>query len=341
MSRVKKQKNKIIVRDKIKSKNLNPKAEIIPQYYAVFGVQPYHNAGNFGSGTSVYVIDSGLNGTVNPDLKNVIVEQFGSPGSPIDHGGLTTALIAAPMNGYGVVGIAPDATVYLGDIDDRNGDIMTSAIVSALDSAMAKNVDIVNISLGGPEQDPILSNAILRAYNQGILIFVSAGNEGTSWCEYPACDTGAISVGSTNIDHVVSDFSNVNDKTVLYAPGEDFPLPNQSGGISYVSGTSFSSPFAAGLAALVLSTRRIATGNPALKISREEMISILQNPQHLNAAALTFPPKSSTSFWWIILIVIGVIIAIVVIVAIISAASRNRSPTPYPTPPRVINDSNL
>lgn len=339
----KKPKSDVIIRDKVKSKSLNPMAEIIPQYYSVFGVQQYHTTQNYGAGTSIYIIDSGFNEPGNQDLKNVIVEHFGAQGSPSEHGALTAALIAAPINGFGVVGIAPEATVYLGDVDNSNGDIFTSLIVSALESAMSKNVDIINISLGGRDPDPQVSNAILRAFNQGILIFVAAGNSGSSFCEYPACDVGAIGVGSCNIDHIVSDFSNVNPQVVLYAPGEDYPLPDPNGGgITYVSGTSFSSPFAAGLAALVLSARRSGTGNFNAKISREEMISILRNPQHLNAAALTFPPRPSlAAFWWIILVVIVVIIVIAIIVSLVIAANRNRSPTPTPPPPRVIVGQNL
>jgi len=62
----------------------------------------------------------------------------------------------------------------------------------------------------------------------------------------------------------------------VFAPGENIRLASSP---ESFSGTSFSTPFAAGLAALVLSERRL---QGLSRLSRREMIATLRNQDHLN-----------------------------------------------------------
>lgn len=222
--------------------------------YDAFGVSDYHARNVFGNNVSIYIIDTGIQ--LNQDLANVIVEDFsGTLGSTSSHGSAVAALISAPQNDYGIVGIAPEATVYLADVDDSNANIWDSYVAQALYAAYLRNVDIITISLSTAMPSPLLQNAIQLCVDAGILVFAAAGNSGRTAYEYPASFPGVISVASCSLTKTWSSFNTRNDKISVVAPGEGWKLPTQTG-LQVFSGTSFACPFAAAMAALDLSERR-------------------------------------------------------------------------------------
>jgi subtilisin family serine protease len=137
-----------------------------------------------------------------------------------------------------------------------------------------------------------LQDAVNEAYTKGILIFAAAGNCACPDYEFPAACEHAISVGSINPDTgIPSAFNTRNDSNILFAPGENVLIPqkgskdnaNGSNGpnaFMKVSGTSFSAPFVAGLAALVLSKNRQT--EPGFRMQRDSMISLLRDKDHLD-----------------------------------------------------------
>ena len=257
-----------------------PSQEYISELYPNFGVQAYHARGIYGSSVKMYIIDTGLS-KKNLDNQNVIQRSFaGAPGSSQGHGSYVASIVAAPKNNFGIVGIAPQATVYLADVDNSRGIIYTSYIVSAINDAIKLDVDIISISLGTSEYDASLEDAVTRAAAKGILVFAAAGNSNLRLYEYPAACEFAISVASVNKDRGPSVFNTRNDAVALFAPGESVTVTSPNGSTTKVSGTSFACPFAASLAALVLSTMR-ATNGPTFRIRRQAMIDILRNKDHL------------------------------------------------------------
>lgn len=359
-------------------------------YYSKFGVIGYHNIGKYGKSTingtdtpvKVFVIDTGLKytgdgNTRSPDTATLI--QITEPGATAGygggdnqpHGGFTAALIAAPVNGGngGIVGIAPDATVYLADVDNADGNLYNGTITAAIWDAINRNVDIISISLGGTYNDPDMQAAITAAVNAGILVFAAAGNDGRNMYEWPGACNGAICVGSCNANgNGISSFSTVNNKVALFAPGEDWQLPYQTDAsgteaIALEDGTSFSTPFCAGLAALILAEARETASNPTLRLSRADMITQLNQKMGTSALLAQLPTTTSlnsgsgglfditagccggtgtmslaTSSSYFI---IGVIIAILVIAGIIylsmkySKTSKIRSSPPTFRSPRI------
>jgi subtilisin family serine protease len=209
---------------------------------------------------------------------NVIKRTFvGSKGSSNQHGGNVAHILAHPkVEGSPVWGLIPYARVFLNDVDNSKGQIYTSYLVSAILDAIELNVDIISISLGTSEQDLSMDKAIQKAVDKGILVFAAAGNSGIRLYEFPGACENAIGVGSINLQKGLSVFNTRNDNISVFAPGENLKMPSGT-----VSGTSFACPFAAGLAALVLCNMREIDKNPKARVSKDTMIDILRNPDHL------------------------------------------------------------
>ena len=196
------------------------------------------------------------------------------------HGTNTSTTAAAPLNGVGVVGIAPDADILALKID-----MSFVAIEGAIDYAISQNVDVINMSLGayaenftdgwGNSQEgdssvaTYLEEVCKKAYNAGIIVVAAAGNESTYHKSYPACNSNVIGVGAIgDYDNKgnaskLAEFTNYVDPSQtgevnvdILAPGYVYTA-TQSGtknSITHIyedtQGTSFSSPIVAGAACL-------------------------------------------------------------------------------------------
>ena len=127
--------------------------------------------------------------------------------------------------------------------------------------AAREGADVINVSWGGP--DSFLGREVVRVVQDiGALIVVSAGNGGNledpgidldTSPSFPAAYDGVLVVGSTGKESdVKASFSNFGISVDVFAPGVNLnsTLPNDAYTME-ASGTSFSVPFVAGLAALV------------------------------------------------------------------------------------------
>jgi subtilisin family serine protease len=100
-------------------------------------------------------------------------------------------------------------------------------------------------------------------------------NQGVSTPYYPAACAKAIAVSATDGNDRLASFSNFGNWVTLAAPGTAILTTADGGGYTYMNGTSFSSPIAAGVAALILSV------NPALR--NDQVLEILRNTADLPA----------------------------------------------------------
>lgn len=269
-------------------------------FYTKYGVKEFHDRKIYGRSVSVYIIDEGFN-DVDPnipgiqpisDLANFEVINISDEGAgtSISHGGLVGALLGASrVNGSGIIGVCPDAKLYLADVDDVDGSIFISNVVRAIDDAILRGVDIINMSLGTSFASSTLNQAVQRAVDANILVFASAGNSGSPIYEYPAAFDGVISVASVDYKGDPSSFNTRNEKVAIFAPGERYPLPSpvSERNIVYVDGTSFSCPYAAGLTALYIHEQRSLRGDPSWRPTREEIVEEI--PKILGTQDLSYP----------------------------------------------------
>ena len=212
----------------------------------------------------VAVIDTGLDKT-HPDLQNANIRDgldavySGTCTKDYEgHGTSTTGLITAVMdNGIGIAGIAPNVGIVPISVMDNSGNMYSSYVITAIRAAADASCDVINMSLGSSTYLSEFNSAVQYAYDKGCIVVASSGNTGTNIINYPASYDHVLSVGSIDSNNVISYFSTYNNYVDVVAPGEQVytttSYEKDSAYYSYCSGTSFSSPCVAGVAALVKS----------------------------------------------------------------------------------------
>lgn len=135
----------------------------------------------------------------------------------------------------------------------EDGIITTDFVAQAVQRAVDLGARVINLSLGGPEDDPALESALGNARSQGVVLVAAAGNDRVDMVLYPARSSAVIAVGSVDNDKRKSSFSNCGPELDLVAPGRDVIVLLPDNRYGRASGTSFSSPMVAGIAALYMS----------------------------------------------------------------------------------------
>lgn len=219
--------------------------------------------GYTGRGVSVAVLDTGVMGTHSEltlageaDATGTsVVTGSGTASDKGGHGTHVAGIIAAKAdNNAGGAGIAPDATLYAVNVLSGGENAGTDwAITQGIKQAIQWDVDIINMSLGGPGYNELCQKTVTEAYNKGIAIFVSAGNDGASCINYPAHYNHIICVAATDQNNSRADFSTYGSWVDLSAPGVAIWSTYYDGSYTIMDGTSMACPVAAGEAAVILS----------------------------------------------------------------------------------------
>ncbi|MFE0329598.1 type VII secretion-associated serine protease mycosin [Streptomyces sp. NPDC058960] len=216
-----------------------------------------------GKGVTVAVIDTGVDSS-NRQLSAAVASGSksyvgGSGTQDLEgHGTRVAGIIAArPMKGTGFEGIAPNAKIlslrYTGG-ENKQGNSGTMA--SAIRDAVAKGVDIINISsdTANKKDDPTLRSAVAAAVNAGALIVAAAGNDGADGASadtFPASYPGVLAVAASDRNDERAFFSQAGDFVDVAAPGVGMVSTVPKGGQCTADGTSFAAPYVAGVAALL------------------------------------------------------------------------------------------
>jgi subtilisin family serine protease len=205
-----------------------------------------------------------------------------------NHGTHVAGIIAAPINGKGVQGVAPRATIVAVRVLDGTGSGAWNWILQGIYYAASIRADVINMSLGatfdrinaGGGNTGLFIAALNRVINfatqAGTLCVSAAGNEAVDlnsrlWSIPAQSGTGmAVSatgpVGLKDFDRLAS-YSNYGQSVIsVAAPGGDFmlyPAPTYAfdmvlspagpkNGYYFAAGTSMAAPHVSGLAALLV-----------------------------------------------------------------------------------------
>lgn len=215
-----------------------------------------------GQGVKLCLIDSGTDFN-HEDLKNNIIPgpnlitPSSLPQDDLNHGTFVTGEAVAENNGIGVVGVCPDAKAIIIKALNSSGIGSLQQIAKAIRWAVDNGADIINLSLGCPNETPEIYKAVMYAYNKNVPIFCASGNSGNLKNLYwPANYKEVLSVAAFNQDMHRANFSNVSSNLDFFAPGVDVLSTNLGGDYTLMSGTSMASPIMASIAALMLSYKR-------------------------------------------------------------------------------------
>lgn len=219
-----------------------------------------------GSGITIAILDSGVDAT-HPDLKNSVLPGYNSylgttDSSDICGHGTSVAGSAAGItnNAIGIAGVAGQAKILPIRIVHQDSTAGCYAYYSSMANGIIYAADngakIANLSFGGVTASSSVASAAQYLKNKGGLLFASAGNDNVDLAA--PLNNSMIIVSSTDSNDLKSSFSSYGDVVRLSAPGSYIYTTKRGGLYGSSSGTSFSSPVAAGVGALVMAA------NPSL-----------------------------------------------------------------------------
>jgi len=220
-----------------------------------------------GAGVSVAVIDTGIDRD-HVDLAanivggvNFVSKPAWKPANPDKwdddngHGTHCAGIIAASGNDFGVVGVAPQASLYAAKVLDRNGSGYVSHIIAALEWCVANDIDIASMSLGTDSDVLSFHEACDAAAAAGVILVAAAGNDGAH-VDFPGAYPSVIAVAATDSTDAVASWSSPGAEVDIAAPGVAVYSTWNDGGYDTKSGTSMATPHVSGTLALALAVGR-------------------------------------------------------------------------------------
>jgi subtilisin len=225
-----------------------------------------------------------------------------------EHGTHVAGIIGArPVGNSKVRGVAPGVELRSYRVFPNSGGGATNYdIMNAIDRAVLDGCHIINLSLGGGDEDEAVRAAIGKALDQGVLIVAAAGNDGRRAVSFPAALPSCVSVsamgrrgtfptrsteeadvakpfGKPDSDAFVAAFSNIGPQIDVTGPGVGVvsTLPDDTYGV--MSGTSMACPAVAGLAAYLLGSTP-----PILKAKKAERVQLLKEALYTSCRRVGF-----------------------------------------------------
>lgn len=158
--------------------------------------------------------------------------------------------------------VAPASDILVYRVLDTSGLGDGFTIASAVLRAIDDGCRVINLSMGMLGSHDGLDDALILARQRNIVVTAAAGNDSTdvtSLIPFPASRDYCFAIAALDSVNLKADFSNYGTKIDLCAPGTRVYAPYLDSLYAWWDGTSFSTPFISGLAALVFSLRPTAT----------------------------------------------------------------------------------
>ena len=236
-----------------------------------------------GKGVKIAVIDDGAD-VYHEDLKDNIFLAYNVDNqsnnisinydsiTDSSHGNECAGFIAAPINGKGIVGVAPESKLIL----IKQEEAADSAVIEAFEYAKNNGAKVISCSWGTTAVSEAVVAELKSLYDAGITVVFASGNEGLDLDEEGIDDESevpwVIGVGASSEINDVTPYSNYGLNIDLIAPGGDDSTSigilalddsgNQgatanygtvSNDYAFTFGTSFSTPIVAGVIGLMYS----------------------------------------------------------------------------------------
>jgi subtilisin family serine protease len=216
-------------------------------------------------------IDDDSNGYVDDYNGYDFVSDDGFPGPEINdsihwHGTFLAGIIAAPVDGVGIAGIAPNVTIM--DLRVLSNDTFLGVTIGvfgdAIKYAVDNGADVICLALQYFPDHVSYHDDIVYAINHNVPVISATGNNwvgdggGLNYQSYPGGYEEVICVGATNENNTKADYSNYGSWTDIVAP-----VGNQVGSIRIISiwppdnyGTAYGTSFACVQVAAVVGLMR-------------------------------------------------------------------------------------
>uniref|UniRef100_A0A8C6T843 Membrane-bound transcription factor site-1 protease n=1 Tax=Neogobius melanostomus TaxID=47308 RepID=A0A8C6T843_9GOBI len=222
--------------------------------------------GHTGSGVKVAVFDTGLS-EKHPHFKNVKERTNWTNEKTLDdglgHGTFVAGVIASMRE---CQGFAPDAELHIFKVFTNNQVSYTSWFLDAFNYAILKKIDVLNLSIGGPDfMDHPFVDKVWELTANRVIMVSAIGNDGPLYgtLNNPADQMDVIGVGGIDFEDNIARFSSrgmttwelpggygrVKPDIVTYGSG--VRGSGMKEGCRSLSGTSVASPVVAGAVALL------------------------------------------------------------------------------------------
>lgn len=153
------------------------------------GAKAAYDNGATGQGVKIAIIDTGVNaglpefaGRIDGASRDLVGDRGVSDVS--GHGTAVAALALGARNGAGMHGVAFSATLLslnvssLSDCSFASCAVKGADIARGIDAAVDAKAKVINLSIGSPDAEPQVIEAVRRAAQAGIVVVVSGGNAG-------------------------------------------------------------------------------------------------------------------------------------------------------------------
>ncbi|XP_071613118.1 membrane-bound transcription factor site-1 protease isoform X3 [Heliangelus exortis] len=246
-----------------------------------------------GAGVRVAVFDTGLS-EKHPHFKNVKERTNWTNERTLDdglgHGTFVAGVIASMRE---CQGFAPNAELHIFRVFTNNQVSYTSWFLDAFNYAILKKIDVLNLSIGGPDfMDHPFVDKVWELTANNVIMVSAIGNDGPLYgtLNNPADQMDVIGVGGIDFEDNIARFSSrgmttwelpggygrVKPDIVTYGSG--VRGSGMKGGCRSLSGTSVASPVVAGAVTLLVST-----------VQKREMVNPASMKQALIASARRLP----------------------------------------------------
>lgn len=148
---------------------------------------------------------------------------------------------------------APKVDLLIARVLDSEGRGDVSNVAAGIRWAVARGARVINLSLGTLVHSDAIESALNVAEAHGVMVVASAGNWGADHPqEYPASSGQATAIAATDVNATPATWTSFASFVALTAPGISIRSAYPGGTYRLWSGTSMSTPFVSGTAALLL-----------------------------------------------------------------------------------------